>query len=350
MEPILKDEFKGISDSIITWYEANKRDLPWRHTRNPYKIWLSEIMLQQTRVEQGLSYYLKFVKNYPQITDLANASEEQVLRDWQGLGYYSRARNLHETAKIIRDNYQGIFPQKYEDIKTLKGVGDYTAAAIASFAFDLPYAVVDGNVFRVLSRIFGIETDISSSGAKKEFTEMAQRLLNNQNPAIHNQAMMEFGALHCTPKKPSCNTCPLNKVCFAKRLNKQDELPVKLKKTKVSNRYFNYLIIRKEASLSLQKRKDKDIWSSLYEFPLIETDEVVSSASIVSVFEEGVVENIKKITETRHILSHQRLYCSFWEVVFRDKNYGDYAYFDIEEIKALPKPVLINNFLLQFYF
>lgn len=350
MKHISTIKLEDISDSIIAWYQTHKRDLPWRDTTNPYKIWLSEIMLQQTRVDQGMAYYHKFTHNYPTLVDLANADEEQVLRDWQGLGYYSRARNLHATAQLIREVYHGVFPADYETIKQLKGIGDYTAAAIASFAFDLPYAVVDGNVFRVLSRVFGIETDISSGVAKKEFAGLAQQLLNKQHPALHNQAIMEFGALHCTPKKPSCHTCPLAANCFARANDMQGQLPVKLKKTKVTNRYLNYLIIKDGKKLALKKRGVDEIWASMYEFPLVESAQQLSSEELIASIESGEVKSIKQVTEAKHILSHQRLYCTFWEVVLDYKTAADYQYYELDKIKELPKSVLINNFLVQFYF
>lgn len=350
MRYISIDEFVLISDKLINWYINHQRDLPWRHTKDPYKIWLSEIMLQQTRVDQGMPYYHTFVYNYPTIVDLANANEEQVLRDWQGLGYYSRARNLHSTAQLIRDENAGVFPSNYDAIKKLKGVGDYTAAAIASFAFGLPYAVVDGNVFRVLSRVFGVDTDISSGKAKKEFSELAQALLSKGDPAMHNQAIMEFGALHCTPKKPKCALCPLSDNCFAKAHNKQGELPVKLKKTKVTNRYFNYLVVKKGEQLALQKRGVNQIWASMYEFPLLESTHQLSSDELVGSFEGNKIKRIKQLSETKHILSHQRIFCVFWEVVLTSNGLDEYQYFELEELKALPKSVLIDNFLSQFYF
>ena len=214
---------------LIKWYNFNKRELPWRSTSDPYKIWLSEIILQQTQVNQGLSYYLKFVEEFQTVKDLAKAPADKVMKLWQGLGYYSRARNLHEAAKNIVNEHKGEFPKAYEDIRALKGVGDYTAAAIASIAYNLPYAVVDGNVYRVLSRIFGIETPIDSTSGKKEFNELANELLTKKNPADYNQAIMEFGALYCRPKNPDCTNCIFNDKCEAYRLNKINLLPVKSK-------------------------------------------------------------------------------------------------------------------------
>ncbi|MCW8941497.1 MAG: A/G-specific adenine glycosylase, partial [Flavobacteriales bacterium] len=231
------------SQKLISWYKNNKRDLPWRNTINPYKIWLSEIILQQTRVNQGLSYYYKFIEHYPSVKDLANASEQEVLKLWQGLGYYSRARNLHATARIITENYDGIFPVDYKKILSLKGVGEYTAAAITSFAYNQPYPVVDGNVFRVLARIYGVDTPIDTPEGKKTFNGLANKLIDKKQAATYNQAIMEFGALVCTPKNPECENCIFNNICAA-LINQQIELlPLKSKKIKQTNRYFNYLII-----------------------------------------------------------------------------------------------------------
>jgi len=261
------------ANSLTRWYLKNKRDLPWRNTQNPYFIWLSEIMLQQTRVAQGMPYFFAFTNAFPTVFDLANASEEQVLKLWQGLGYYSRARNLHKTAQFVATELDGKFPDTYKELIKLKGVGEYTAAAIASFSFDENVPVVDGNVFRVLSRYFDIETDILSSGAKKEFTALAYELMSKDNPALFNQAIMEFGALQCVPKNPNCEVCPLNNGCLALQKNKVDQLPVKSKKTKVKNRFFNYVVFLDEnQNTIIQKRSDKGIWHNLYEFPLIETE------------------------------------------------------------------------------
>ena len=234
---------KHFSEKIIAWYDQNKRDLPWRNTKDAYLIWLSEIILQQTRVDQGMDYYLKFAKEFPTVKHLAKADNEKVMKLWQGLGYYSRARNLHTTAKIISEKYHGKFPDEYSDILSLKGVGNYTAAAIASFAFNKPYAVVDGNVYRVLARVFGIESPIDSTQGKKEFETLATELLDRKKPASHNQAIMELGALQCKPVNPDCSICALNTMCFAYSKKRINELPVKAKKTKVRNRYFNYIVL-----------------------------------------------------------------------------------------------------------
>ncbi|RZL34004.1 MAG: A/G-specific adenine glycosylase, partial [Pedobacter sp.] len=272
----------NFSKQLTKWYLQNKRDLPWRKTQNPYLIWLSEIMLQQTRVAQGLPYYNAFILAFPTVFDLANASEEQVLKLWQGLGYYSRARNMHKTAQIVANDFKGIFPDNNKDLLKLKGVGDYTAAAIASFSFGEKIPVVDGNVFRVLSRVFDIETDISNACAKKEFQELALELMNNENPALFNQAIMEFGALQCVPKNPDCENCIFNTACLALKNDKVGSLPYKSKKTKVVDRFFNYLIFEDEQNKTIvQKRTEKGIWHNLYEFPLIEMTKNINLEEII---------------------------------------------------------------------
>lgn len=338
------------SNSLIQWYLKNKRDLPWRNTKNPYHIWLSEIMLQQTRVVQGMPYFYSFTDTFPTVFDLADADEEQVLKLWQGLGYYSRARNLHGTAKYVASELNGIFPDNYNDLLKLKGVGEYTAAAIASFSYDEAVPVVDGNVFRVLSRYFDIETDIASSGAKKEFTELAKELIPKDNPAIFNQAIMEFGALQCVPKNPNCEICVLNLGCLALKYNKVGQLPVKLKKTKVTNRYFNYVIFSDEnQDLIIRKRIEKGIWHNLYEFPLIETE---ADTDILNVFdliyskygEKTEILSIKPLNESRiiHKLSHQHLYIRFFKVNVKGALEGAISY---ESMISYPFPIVIYNFI-----
>ncbi|MCH8317210.1 MAG: A/G-specific adenine glycosylase [Bacteroidetes bacterium] len=295
---------KKFSSLLIAWYRQHKRNLPWRHTHNPYHIWLSEIILQQTRVDQGLPYYLEFIEQYPTIHDLANADISEVLRLWQGLGYYTRARNLHHTANNIARNYGGKFPENYKDLLELKGVGKYTAAAIASFAFGENVAVLDGNVLRVLARIFGIETDIATNKGMAEFDKLANELLPASPPkspspkergtlsppyeeaadsATYNQAIMEFGALHCTPAAPKCETCPFNKDCIANLLNKQGALPVKINKVKKRSRYFHYFVVVSGGSdnrqILMKERTQNDIWKGLYDFLLIEEGHLVQGAS-----------------------------------------------------------------------
>ena len=307
-----------ISDKLISWYKKNKRDLPWRNINDAYKIWLSEIILQQTQVIQGLNYYIKFTETFPTVIDLANAPEDKVMRLWQGLGYYSRARNLHTAAKMIKVNHKGKFPNTYESIKELKGVGDYTAAAVSSFAFDLPHAVVDGNVYRVLSRLFNIDTPINSTQGKKEFQLLADELLNKKQPALHNSAMMEFGALWCRPQNPKCEECTLQVHCLAFQNKTVSQLPVKDKKIKIRNRYLHYFVFNYKDNVYIQKRTEKDIWQNLYEFYLIETDEPETPEVLLK---NKVLKNlaldfkVDSITSTKkHILSHQHLYATFYEL------------------------------------
>lgn len=308
------------SNIIINWYQKNKRDLPWRNTKNPYFIWLSEIILQQTRVNQGIDYYHKFINEFPTIKHLADADNQKIMKLWQGLGYYSRARNLHETSKIIINQYNGIFPNKYEDIITLKGIGDYTAAAIASFAFNKCHAVVDGNVYRVLARVFGIPTPIDTTKGKNEFKTLANELINKQNPALHNQAIMEFGAMYCKPVNPDCPNCPLIGICYAHSKQTVKTFPVKSKKIKVRKRYFNYIILHNNKNIILKKRTENDIWKNLYDFPLIETEENIEEEDFLNSKEwKSFIKNnkytVKQVSHTyQHILSHQKIHARFWEI------------------------------------
>jgi A/G-specific adenine glycosylase len=334
---------------IIEWYRLNARSLPWRETKNPYFIWLSEVILQQTRVEQGLSYYLKFIKNYPTVVDLAKASEEDVLNDWQGLGYYSRARNLHLSAKMIVNKFKGDFPSEYKEVLSLKGVGEYAAAAITSFAYDLPYAVLDGNVFRVLSRVFDIDDPIDSSIGKKIFRELSQSLLPKNNSAEYNQAIMEFGAIQCKPKNPDCQTCVLNNNCLSYSKGVIDQRPVKSKKVKTRDRYFNYLILRNKESCFLRKRVEKDIWQHLYEFPMIETEFQEDFNTLKSMIEDvyGCIP-LSSISVKKHVLSHQHIYANFF--LFEDDYFDDKNEFEkvaMEDIQNFPLPRLIDRFLME---
>lgn len=330
--------------SIQFWYRQNKRLLPWRETSDPYKIWLSEIILQQTRVEQGMNYYLKFVANYPTIADLANAAEDEVLNLWQGLGYYSRARNMHFSAKQIMTNFGGVFPSSYKDILSLKGVGSYTAAAISSIAYGLPYAVVDGNVYRVLSRYFAISTPIDTTKGKKEFAQIAQELLDKDHPGEHNQALMEIGALICAPKLPKCTCCPLENACISKSKNEQLNFPIKEKKIKVKNRFFNYLIVTNGNEIILKKRNKKDIWEGLYDFPLLEKEKN----------EPLDIEDLKRFNKItcqedgffKHILSHQIIHATFWIVkVEAIELYDGEISIPYESIKDYPMPQLLIRYI-----
>jgi A/G-specific adenine glycosylase len=309
----------NFSNKLVSWYQNNKRDLPWRNTVDPYHIWLSEIILQQTRVLQGTPYYLAFLKAFPTIEDLANASEDKVLKMWQGLGYYSRARNLHFTAKDIVNNFGGEFPEDYKKVLKLKGVGVYTAAAITSFAFDMPYAVVDGNVIRVLSRVFGVSTPFDTSAGKKEFQQLAQELLIDKEAAIYNQAIMEFGAIQCKPKSPNCSNCPMQDFCIAYITNSVAELPVKSKKIKVKNRFLHYLFIEQKDNIFLGKRKS-GIWTGLYEFPFLEfpikmdEKQVMQSDEWLKIFLNSTCDVKSVSSEFIHILSHQKIHAQFWHI------------------------------------
>lgn len=304
---------------LLDWFSSNRRDLPWRATSDPYKIWVSEVILQQTRIVQGLSYYLRFIERFPDIITLALASEDEVLKYWQGLGYYSRARNMHSTAQFIAKEYDGVFPKEYKKIKALKGIGDYTAAAIASIAFKEPYAVVDGNVYRVLSRIFEIETPIDSTKGKKEFYELAQELLDPQKPDLYNQAIMDLGATVCLPTNPLCDQCPLQAICQSLANNHQTKYPIKLKKLKQRNRYFAYCFIHEKEKIYLHRRDKKDIWEGLYEFPLIELKNALweeDFSKIIEILKEKWEDfTIREITiMPNHILSHQVIHSIFIEL------------------------------------
>jgi len=334
---------------IMDWYRLNSRDLPWRVTRDPYKIWLSEIILQQTRVDQGLDYYNKFISKYPDVHSLANATEQEVLALWQGLGYYSRARNLHFTAKDIDSRLNGVFPNDYKEILSLKGVGEYTAAAIASFAFDLVYPVVDGNVYRLLSRFFGIDIPIDSTQGKKQFKGLAEELISFKDPALYNQSIMEFGALQCVPKSPICFDCVLKDDCFAFNKGVVNELPVKKNKVKVRNRFFYYLFISDKDYFFLNKRELKDIWQNMYEFPMFEIDKEISENELIAMYQERFKVNVSKFVKLKkHVLSHQHIYSVFGFVdEIQVRNRVDYQKVLKEDILDFPLPRLIDLFLQE---
>lgn len=343
------------SKTLMCWYSNNKRSLPWRETKNPYYIWLSEIILQQTQVKQGLPYYEAFVTKYPSVFDLALANESDVLKLWQGLGYYSRARNLHTTAKHVANNLDGKFPNNYKDLLKLKGVGDYTASAIASICFNESSAVVDGNVYRVLSRYFGIETPINSSKGAKEFKQLAQELIDKKNPAEFNQAIMEFGAIQCKPKNPYCHVCPFNEGCIAFNKSGIDDLPVKIKSAKAKKKYFNFLVfISEDEKTIIEKREGKGIWQNLYQFPLIETDRNMD----VDNFKKQIKNDdlLKGISfelslynkdEIVHKLSHQHLHTKFWIL---NVNKLTVEGISTSGIRNYAVPILIGNFIESFNF
>lgn len=335
------------SSILLKWYDNNKRELPWRETKNPYAIWLSEIILQQTRIDQGLAYYLRFIEAYPTIDDFARASEDEILKMWQGLGYYSRARNMHIAAKMIVNDFEGKFPDNYKGLLKLKGVGEYTASAIASISFDLPHATVDGNVYRVLSRISGIETPIDTTSGKNVFTKLANELLDKTKPSAFNQALMDFGALQCIPKNPDCESCPFNNVCLAFKNGAVSSLPVKQGKTKIRKRYFNYLVIENGSSTYLVKRTMKDIWRNLYEFPLVETDE--KSDDIKFILDQNEFLSSSKIIVKgstawqKQVLSHQHIFYRFIYLKIDDKKNIPSALIKVNKKDifnfAVPKPI-----------
>ena len=339
------------SEGLQNWYQKNKRDLPWRKEKDPYKIWISEIILQQTQVAQGLAYYLRFIKKYPRVQNLAKAEEDEVMKMWQGLGYYSRARNLHASAKIISNEYNGQFPTDYAKIKQLKGVGDYTAAAIASFAYNTPKAVVDGNVYRLLSRLFGIKTPIDSGAAKKEFAELAELLLDKKRAAIYNQAIMEFGSQYCKPVQPNCEACIFNDKCVAFKENLVEQLPIKEKKTKVKERYFNFMVLLdKRKNVSIEKRKAKDIWHGLYQFPLLESKKLLSQkqvlASLVSndLLHSG--DALISVSKTyKHLLTHQTIYAQFFIFKLKGQHPKNTETIKLEKLTTVAFPRLIEIFL-----
>ena len=342
----------AFSKTLLKWYAANYRELPWKN-QNAYATWLSEVILQQTRVEQGTPYYLAFIKQYPTIHDLANANEETVLKLWQGLGYYSRARNLLRTAKAIVDEHNGQFPNDYEQLLRLKGIGPYTAAAIASFAYHLPHAVVDGNVYRVLSRVFGIETPIDSTAGKKEFTALAQQLLSKEDPASYNQAIMNFGALVCLPKLPKCDKCCFAKTCFAANHQLTAVLPVKEKKTKVSTRYFHFIVLQQKRGVYIQQRTGKGIWEKLYQFPLIETTQDMEFTALKNKqlkpffqthFKQAVPELLFKSTLIKHQLSHQTIYARFYHFEAESKT-SAFKLIQLADLEHYAFPRLIAAYL-----
>jgi A/G-specific adenine glycosylase len=345
-------DFSGI---ITNWYEINKRDLPWRKTTDPYLIWVSEVILQQTRVENGISYYLRFTERFPDLKSLAEASQQEVLKIWQGMGYYSRARNLHETAKFIMKEYGGKFPDCYDEIRKLKGVGDYTAAAILSFSYNKPYPVVDGNVYRVLSRVFGISTSIDSSAGRSEFKTLAKSLIDEKEPGVHNQAIMEFGALQCVPGNPVCMNCPLVSYCESFKLGTINKLPVRNKKTIIKNRFFHYFHFVLPQNMTLvKKRGSKDIWQSLYEFPMLESDRILNLEEISERKEFKKLINgcsiisLTAANEFTHILTHQKITARFFQLEVSDYNFVNSPY-DHVSLSVIQKEVPLHRLMTRYF-
>lgn len=349
-KPVDSNTFKNI---LIDWYEDHKRDLPWRHTTDPYKIWLSEIILQQTRVVQGMSYYEAFVSKYPTISDLANASEDEVLTLWKGLGYYSRARNLHYSAKYIMEHHQGVFPTEYKDVLNLKGVGKYTAAAICSFAYKLNYPVVDGNVLRVITRLYGITDAIDTPSVVKQIYALSDSLIDTDRPDQYNQAIMEFGAIQCKAKSPNCETCPFTDDCVAKSEDIIDQIPYKAKKIKRKSRFFHYLIWIDGDQTLVQRREKKDIWQGLYQYPLIETENS-TELELSEICKDYRNLNTKKITLEKisdvHMqkLTHRDIHARFYHLLVSDIQLvikDEYFLVDQKKVPNFALPKVIDTYL-----
>lgn len=348
----------GFTEKLLIWYEHNKRDLPWRKTRDPYTIWISEIILQQTRIGQGLAYYNRFISRFNNVQALASADEREVLKLWQGLGYYSRARNLHQAAREIMQKY-GAFPADYEAIRSLKGIGDYTAAAIASVSFNLPYAVVDGNVLRFFSRYFGVTDPVDNRSGKTAIRDLAQENLDISAPGIYNQAIMEFGALQCKAASPDCSICPFHKDCFAFTHGKIMELPLKSSKTKSRNRYFNYLVLvytdsSAGTTLYFRKREEDDIWKNLYDFPVVESSRALSVKKLAEtpiwqkLVPKTTSSNIERSKIYRHILSHQVIIARFHVIHLNKRPSGSLVPVGKDSLDEIPVPRLIEKFLVSF--
>lgn len=345
---------KGFAALLLRWNrEKNDRQMPWKGESDPYRIWLSEIILQQTRVEQGLKYYNNFITTFPAVTDLAAAPEGQVFKLWEGLGYYSRCRNLIATARHIAGERKGRFPDTYEEIRELKGIGPYTAAAISSFAFNLPHAVVDGNVFRVLSRIFGIATPTDSTAGKKYFTALAQELLDQKQPGLYNQAIMDFGATVCKPVAPLCPVCPFNKDCYAYLHGKTAELPVKEKKIAIRKRWFYYLVAEYRGRIAIRQRVGKDIWQQLFEFPMVEMEQeqetgiVLQQAGKNGWLQKDAYETTGISPLYKQQLSHQLIAARFIRLKLKKKPAGpdDWVWLSRDELSGHAFPGIINQYL-----
>lgn len=344
----------AFSKQLLRWNDLeNDREMPWKGKKNPYLIWLSEIILQQTRVEQGLPYYERFARHYPQVEDLAKAAEDEVMKLWQGLGYYSRARNLHFTAKHVTQNLNGKFPKTFAELRELKGVGDYTAAAIASFAFGEKVAVVDGNVIRVLSRVFGITTPFDTTAGKKEFAYLAQAQADGKNIAAYNQAIMDFGAMVCTPRTPNCGNCPFQKQCVAYTNGSVSDYPIRAKKTIVTERFLNYFIIKNKAKIIVEKRTAKDIWQNLYQFPLLETDKIVANHfdQMVEIFLGHKNFTLLRVSEPKsQLLSHRKIVFRFVEIELKNWEslpQSSYEIINYKQLQQLAFPKTLHLYLKE---
>lgn len=352
----LRTSMQSFSKKLLEWYNPTSRNLPWKKTNDAYKIWLSEIILQQTRVEQGTPYYLAFTQKYPTVKKLANAPLDDILKLWEGLGYYSRARNLNFAAKQIIELHNGIFPNTHASIIQLKGVGNYTAAAISSFAYNLPYAVVDGNVYRVLSRVFGIETPIDSTEGKKQFEQLAQQLLDKKNPATYNQAIMDFGALVCKPKQPLCVQCPFSSDCKALELNKIALLPIKSKKLIKTERHFHYFVLYDDKNIYIQQRINQDIWKGLFEFPLEEVEQFAVHSSPFLKYKlslkNGELKTVSCQPIYKQTLTHQLINAYFYEIKFKKLPKLESTYLKIPKKSILDYafPKIVRSYLLDRLF
>lgn len=344
----------NFSHNILIWYSSHRRDLPWRNTTDPYRIWISEIILQQTRVSQGYDYFLRFIERFPTVQALADAPEDEVMRLWQGLGYYSRARNLHAAAKSIcsKQSEKVKFPQSFEAVRALKGVGDYTAAAICSFAYNMPYAVVDGNVYRVLARHFGIHEPIDTTQGKKLFAALAQDQLDRSCPADYNQAIMDFGALVCTPQSPQCATCPLAESCEALRNRQVDVLPVKQNKLTPKTRFFHYLWVEAGGTTFIHKRTQRDIWQNLYELPLVESDHQLLPTELLQAIQPllavGEEPRLTPIRQgVKHVLTHRIILTDFYQLTLPSgtRSLPTYQQIKVEQLTNYAFPRLITSFL-----
>lgn len=345
----------NFQQELVHWYGLHKRDLPWRHTNDPYIIWLSEIILQQTRIQQGLPYFERFLEAFPTVVDFAAASEEEVLRLWQGLGYYSRGRNMLHTAREVVALHQGSFPVAHSELIKLKGIGEYTAAAISSFSVGENRAVVDGNVFRVISRYFGVDIPINSTEGKRTFFALAQELIKDQNPMVYNQAIMEFGALQCRPVAPDCLSCPLQSGCVAYQQQSVASLPVKLKKAKSRSRYFNYFILESDNRVLVRKRDAGDIWQQLYDFPMLESPKPMSPddeelmVALQNQYGPDIV--IEPVSSKKHVLTHQIIYVQFFALanyIINFKQEASLRWVRKDELDALPQPKVITDFVHAF--
>jgi A/G-specific adenine glycosylase len=341
-------------NTIIRWYHENRRDLPWRNTDNPYFIWISEVILQQTRVAQGLDYYNRFTSTFPTIKDLAEANLDRVMKVWQGLGYYTRARNLHGAAKQIMADYSGALPRSYHELLKIKGLGPYSAGAIASFAFKEAVPAIDGNVYRVLSRVFGVFASPETSSGKKEFFNLTMELIDKEHPDTFNQALLDFGAMQCVPRSPDCLACPFSNICYAYRNNLINQLPVKGKKIATRDRFLNYIIVRCKDSTFIQRREAGDIWNSLYEFPLIETkmpvelDALIEESAWKELFGKEKLQILYISQAIKHLLSHQTLYTKFIIVEISKPSYflkSNYLRVLIPDVQEYSIPKVIDNFL-----